>query len=365
MQLPITSVAIPSQLTTRLVAFAAITTLFSLAWQHFNQIPLLVIGQPSTTGLLQREKEKPFFNQLKEVTRLPFKVTYRTLDSTGIKDTYQLQMLKKGEIDLVSLRFVQNAKDEPSLTGVDLLGLSQDFDTTKKIIKAYSGTIDAYLQKHFQAKLLGMWTFGSQQIFCKKPIARLEDLKGLKVRVASSALSPLLTELGGTPAVIPFDQGKDALAIGLVDCAVTSAASANYAGWTEHTDYAFPLSVHFGLNGYAISLKKWNSLSTRQQQTLQFAINTYLDDLWRYSQDLQADAISCTTGGPCRWGKPHNLQLVMPSKHDVWLLRDISMRKVVPPWGKECDRIRPGCFKEWQRKVEPLALSQQANLISK
>ena len=357
--------AIPSQVTTRLVAFAAIASLFTLAWRHFNQIPLLVIGQPSSTGLLQREKEQPFFNQLEALTKLPFKVTYRPLDSTGLKDTYQLQMLKKGEIDLVSLRFIQNSKDEPSLTGVDLLGLSQDYPSAKKLINAYSGTIDGYLQQHFQAKLLGMWTFGSQQIFCKKPIARLEDLKGLKVRVASSALSPLLTELGGTPAVIPFDQVKDALAIGLVDCAVTSAASANYAGWTEHTDYAFPLSIHFGLNGYVISRKKWNSLSPKQQQTLQSAVNAYLDDLWRYSQDLQADAISCTTGGPCQWGKPHNLHLVTPSKHDIWLLRDISLRKVVPAWRKECDRIRPDCFKEWRRKVGPLVISHQANGASK
>jgi len=348
-----------------LLAFVAIATLFTLAWRHFNQIPLLVIGQPSSTGLLQREKEQPFFNQLGALTKLPFKVTYRPLDSTGIKDTYQLQILKRGELDLVSLRFIQNSKDEPSLTGIDLIGLSQDYATAKKIVKAYSSTIDGYLQQHFQAKLLGMWTFGSQQIFCKKPIARLEDLRGLKVRVASSTLSPLLTELGGIPAVIPFDQVKDDLAIGLVDCAITSAASANYAGWTEHTDYAFPLSVQFGLNGYVISLKKWNSLSLKQQQTLETAFQTYLDGLWRYSQDLQVDAISCTTGGPCRYGKPYNLRLVTPSKYDVWLLRDISMRKVVPRWAKECDRIRPDCFKEWRRKVGPLVLSHQANSASK
>jgi TRAP-type C4-dicarboxylate transport system substrate-binding protein len=358
--MPTTSVTISNQLTIRLVGFVAIATLFALAWRHFNQIPLLVIGQPSTTGLLQREKEQPFFSQLKVTTGLPFKVTYRPLDSTGLKDTYQLQMLMSGDFDLVSLRFIQNSTVEPSLTGIDLLGLSQDYATAKKIIDVYSSTIDRHLQKRFKAKLLGIWTFGSQQIFCNKPIRRLEDLKGLKVRVASSTLSPLVSELGGTPAVVPFDQVRDALAIGLVDCAVTSAASANYAGWTEQTRFAFPISVHFGLNGYAISLKKWNSLSLSQQRVLEAAFKTYLDDLWRYSEDLQADSISCTTGGPCRRGKPYNLHLVKPSQHDLWLLRDISLRKVVPVWGKECDRVHPGCFKEWQRKVEPIVLSQQA-----
>ena len=353
--------ALPSQVTIRLLCLVAIATVFALAWRHFNEIPLLVIGQPSTTGLLQRDKEQPFFTQLQATTGLPLKVTYRPLDSTGLKDTYQLQMLMNGDFDLVSLRFVQNAAVEPSLTGIDLLGLSQDYATAKKIVDAYSSTVDRYLQKRFQAKLLGIWTFGSQQIFCKQSIRRLEDLKGLKVRVASAALSALVTELGGTPAVIPFDQVRDALAIGLVDCAVTSAASANYAGWTEQTNFAFPISIHFGLNGYAISLKKWNSLSTRQRSVLESAFKTYLDDLWRYSEALQADSISCATGGSCSKGKPSDLRLVMPSRHDLWLLRDISLRKVVPFWGKECDRVHPGCFKEWQRKVEPIVLSEHAN----
>lgn len=355
--------ALPRPITIRLLCLVAVSTVFAVAWQHFNAIPLLVIGQPSTTGLLQREKEQPFFTELKETTGQPFKVTYRPLDSTGLKDNYQLQMLMNGDFDLVSLRFVQNATVEPSLAGIDLLGLSQNYGTAKKIIDAYSGTVDRYLQERFQAKLLGIWTFGSQQIFCKQPIRRLGDLKGLKVRVASANLSALISELGGTPAVIPFDQVRDALAIGLVDCAITSAASANYAGWTEQTRFAFPISVHFGLNGYAISLKKWSSLSSHQRLILESAFKKYLDDLWRYSEDLQADSISCTTGGPCRKGKAHDLHLVMPSSHDQWLLREISLRKVVPAWGKECDRVHPGCFKEWQRKVGPIVRSEHANRV--
>jgi hypothetical protein len=238
--------------------------------------------------------------------------------------------------------------------------MSQDYPTAKQIVRAYSGTIDRYLQQRFQAKLLGMWTFGAQQLFCRQPIARLEDLRGKKVRVASSGLGALVSELGGTPAVIPFDQTRDALAIGLVDCAVTSAASANFAGWTEYTEYAFPISVQFGLNGYAISLRKWNSLSTQQQRILMAEFKAYLDDLWRYSELLQADVISCNTGGSCQRGKPYHLKLVQPSPHDVWLLRDISLRKVVPSWGETCDRVHPGCLQEWRQKVAPLALAHQA-----
>ena len=288
------------------------------------------------------------------------KVTYKPLDSTGIKDTYQLQMLRDGGFDLVSLRFIQNSQTEPSLAGIDLPGMIQDYAMARQVVRGYSGTIDRYLQQRFKAKLLGMWTFGAQQIFCKSPISRLEDLRGLKVRVASSELGALVSELGGTPAVIPFDQTRDALAIGLVDCAVTSAASANFAGWAAHSNYVFPIVVHFGLNGYAISLRKWNSLSSKQQQILTTAFHHYIDDLWRYSEALQVDAISCTTGGACRQAKRYQLKLVQPSDHDTWLLRNISMRKVMPAWAKACERVHPGCLREWRQKVGALVSEQNA-----
>lgn len=346
------------QASLRLVAFVAITSVFALAWRHFNQIPLLVIGQPSNTGLLQREKERPFFNQLQAATGLPLRVTYKALEQIGLKDTHQLQMLRDGGFDLVSLRFIQNSADEPSLAGVDLPGIIRDYAMARDVVTAYSGVIDRYLRKRYKAKLLGMWTFGSQQIFCRKPISRLADLRGLKVRVASWQLSLFVSELGGIPAVIPFDQTRDALAIGLVDCAITSAASANYAGWLAHVNYTFPIAVHFGLNGYAISQAKWNSLSPTQQRVLMQAFDGYIAELWRYSEALQEDSNSCNSGGPCRRGQPYRLTLVKPSESDIVWLRDLSLRRALPAWGRSCDRIHPDCMQEWRQTIGRLLLSR-------
>ena len=72
----------------------------------FAEIPLHVIGQPESTGLLQRAKEEPFFAGLAQATRLPLRVTYQPLNTIGLKDTHQLQMLKEGQIfSLVAQRY--------------------------------------------------------------------------------------------------------------------------------------------------------------------------------------------------------------------------------------------------------------------
>jgi TRAP-type C4-dicarboxylate transport system substrate-binding protein len=338
----------------RLVLFVVVAVAFVSAWRHFGEISLLVIGQPSSTGLLQGTKEAPFFQDLRRRTGLPLHVTYKPLESVGYKDTFQLYALKDGAFDLVSLRFLQNSEIEPSLQGIDLVGVNSDYATAKRVIKAYSATVDSYLQTHFGSKLLGIWSFGPQEIFCSKPIARLTDLRGRKVRVGSPSLSSFISDLGGTPAVIPFDDTRNALAIGLVDCAVTSAASANFAGWPEHLHYYFPLAVHFGLNGYAISLKKWQALSRREQSSLQATFDAYIADLWQFTQDIHQDAARCNIGETCRHGKPYRMTLVPPSPADVALLRGMTHDKLLEEWGARCDRIHPGCLATWRKQVGQL-----------
>ncbi|MFK7889822.1 MAG: hypothetical protein AB8B63_03320 [Granulosicoccus sp.] len=47
------------------------------------------------------------------------------MDVTGIKDTEQLRILKDGLFDIVSLRLRQVSRDEPTILGLDLVGLNQ------------------------------------------------------------------------------------------------------------------------------------------------------------------------------------------------------------------------------------------------
>jgi len=337
----------------RLALALGIASVFTLSWVMLAEIPLRVIGQPESTGLLQRAKEVPFFRDLAQTTGLPIKVTYLPLNMTGLKDTHQLQMLKEGEFDLVSLRFIQNSEVEPSLQGIDLVGLYADYETARRVVLHYSDTVDRYLGENFATRLLGVWTFGPQVFFCRPPIRGIEDLAGLKVRVASSSMATLIAALGGIPAIIPFDDTKNALAIGLVDCAITSAASANFAGWPEHCHYYFPLAVQFGLNGYAISLKKWNQLTPKEREILQGAFDAYVDDLWSFSQAIHQDASDCNIGRPCRNGTPYQLTLVEPSPNDIRVFKDIAQTRVLPEWAEKCEQVHPGCLREWEDKVLP------------
>lgn len=346
--------AVNRQVTARLLLMAGVVAAFVAAWQHSRTIPLLVLGQPQSVGLLQREQEAPFFRHLAETTDLPLTITYQTADSFGLKDTHQLEALRDGRVDIVSLRFMQNIAKEPALEGLDLPGMIPDFQQARRVAQAYGPTLDRYLQDSFGAKLLGLWSFGPQVMVCRSPLGKLSDLKGRKVRIASPGLAQLIAEIGGIPAILPFEDTKKALELGLVDCAVTSAASANFAGWTEHTRYYFPLAFQFGFNGYAISLAKWRALRPEEQDRLTQAFRAFSVKLWRYSETLQRESERCILGGPCRQLHPSALRRVPVSSQDVQLLQRISREVVLPSWSARCEAHRPGCRSTWDAIVAPV-----------
>ena len=339
---------------TRVLAVVVIAALFAVAWQAFEQTTLVVIGQPSITGLVQKEVEEPFYRNLAKETGLNLDVRYRPLDEIGYKDNYQLSMVRDGLIDLVSLRFLQNSDTEPSLLGVDLWGLNSDYETGKRVVAAYAEVLDQRLQARFKAKLLGIWPFGPQVFFCSKPIAGLQDIRGLKVRVGGRSPASFISALGGIPTIIAIEDVREALRIGLVDCALSSSGTANFAGWPEFTTHYFPLSTQLGLNGDVISLHLWNSFSEAQRRTLTDAFKRHSEAMWTYSEFVHTETSNCNVARACRVGKPYHLQEVRPTQADLALMRTALLKDSVRNFGLSCDPIHPGCSQEWQQRLGPI-----------
>lgn len=338
----------------RLLLLSSIGLVFGLAWHQFRSIPLLVLGQPRSVGLLQRDQEAPFFRDLAASSGLPLAITHHPAYTFGFKDSHQLEALRDGRLDIVSLRFMQNIATEPSLEGLDLPGMIPDFAMGRRVAAAYGPSVDRYLKQRFGAKLLGLWSFGPQVMVCRRSVGGLEDIRGRRMRVASPGLAQLVAAIGAIPAILPFDETRTALELGMVDCAVTSAASANFAGWTDHTNSFYPLALQFGFNGYVISLRQWNSLSPAEQGRLQQSFDRFCAHLWRYSEDLQRASEQCITGGPCQGQRRHRLQRVAVSSSDVALLRRLSHEIVLPSWSARCNRIHPDCRRQWDQALAPI-----------
>lgn len=322
---------------------------------HAENLKLKAIGQPLATGLIQNKVEQPFFENFAARTGLPIDVDYKPIDTLGVKDTEELRMMKAGLFDLVSLRMPQNSRDEPTLLGLDLVGASPGYATGRKVAKAYIKTLDERLQKQFGVKLLSVWPFGPQILMCSKPIEKLADIKGLKVRTYDQNLAKFIETLGAIPVPLAFSETQQSLSLGVVDCAITGPSSANSAGWPEVTTHQLAIGFQMALNGHAITLKTWNKLNPNEQVKLQAAFDTLSDDIWKYSEELFQDALNCNAGkDPCINGKKFKLKNVAISQSDLDLVHGAVSKVSFPMWAKECDKTNPTCSQKWKATVGPI-----------
>lgn len=327
---------------------------FTTAWLALRQISISVVGQPKSTGIIQQRFEQPFFETLAISTGLPIKIDFQPNDQLGFRDDHQLPMIRDGKLDLVSLRFLQNASHEPTLLGIDPWGLASDFKTAREVARVYGPVLDQRLQERFNAKLLGTWPFGPQIFFCRRPVAGLADLKGLRVRVGNENFAPLIAAFGATAVVITFEEVRKALATGMIDCAISSAGSGNSAGWGQHGTHLFTLGTQIGLNGYVINLDVWKRFSKHEQALLEQAFDRHVETIWSEVERVHLQAISCSTSGPCSEGVLANMIKTQPSVKDIQMLREAFRNTTFKDWAQRCDQRYPGCSEDWRARVEPI-----------
>lgn len=318
-------------------------------------VNLRVAGNLSATGIIQQTKEQPFFETLSESTGLPITVQYQPMDVVGIKDVEGLRVLKSGLFDIVTLRVGQVSRDDPFLIGMDLAGLNSSYEMARDVADAYRGPFDERLKQQFNGKLLGLWPFGPQVMFCNGAISSLDDIAGRKIRVGDKTLADLIETLGGIPVTLAFGEVQQALARGVTDCAITGPSSANTAGWPEITTHLMPISFFVAYNVYAINLDTWNKFTPEQQQTLQDAFATFEADTWAFSEELYEDAMRCNVGDtPCTTVKSYDLELVPVSQTDLDKVQDAVRTTSFPAWAQLCDATYPGCSDLWRKTVGPL-----------
>ena len=148
-----------------------------------------------------------------------------------------------------------------------------DADTVHKIMDGKLGQfVNKRMEERLKVKILGKWMdLGFQHFYSvSKPIAKYDDLKGMKIRFpGGSANAARIKVLGGAPTLIPWPDLPLALSQGVVDAVTTTHESAFTAKlWDSGLKYSFEDFQYFGQYVPMVSLDFWN----KQPKDVQNAI---------------------------------------------------------------------------------------------
>lgn len=136
------------------------------------------------------------------------------------------------------------------------------------------------LENEYQTKILAMWSTTPPVLLTReRPVRRLEDLQGLKLRVSSRIEMPFIEALGATPVMQPVSEIQQNLHTGVIDGVVITAGGISAYQLQEPAEY---LTTWLPLSATPFSLLMnrgaYESLSAQEQSWLDEAADAWLSE---------------------------------------------------------------------------------------
>lgn len=296
--------------------------------------------------------EGPFWNDhISEATGGQIIGDIKPQTELGLKGFEIMRLVKNGVFDFAFGLPGYVAAENAIFEGADLSTLTQDIETERKVADAYFPVLEKSFAEIYNAKLMMLYPFPSQTLWCNAEVNGMADLKGKKIRVYATTLGDFVEGVGGTSVTVSFAEVIPALEKGVVDCAITGTMSAYKANWHQVATHAYTLRVGWGLAFGAMNMDKWNSMTADQQTTLTNEINALTDKMWAETATEDEVAISCITGGACDIGEPGSMKLVEPSAEDLAMRDTIATDVVLSRWAERCGAE---CAATWNETVGPI-----------
>ena len=113
---------------------------------------------------------------------------------------------------------------------------------------------------------------GFRHIFCNKPVAGLDDLQGLKIRVSTDpTMVGMIKAFGAEPTVIAYSELYTSLQSGVVDGAENPVGNYKSQSFYEVAPYMLLDGHQLGVIELVITDAAWNKLTEAQQECIKLA----------------------------------------------------------------------------------------------
>jgi TRAP-type transport system periplasmic protein len=120
-------------------------------------------------------------------------------------------------------------------------------------------------------KLLGVWTHGPGQMFTKKPVANINDIRGLKIRTGGGIAEQVASALGAAVFVRPAPESYELLKSGVADGVFFPMESVVSFKLDTVLVQAtlFPGGMYSSSFGFFMNEQKWNKLPKQDRDAIE------------------------------------------------------------------------------------------------
>jgi TRAP-type C4-dicarboxylate transport system substrate-binding protein len=218
---------------------------------------------------------------------LSFQVYYGM--ALGGKPRDLISQAENGVVDMSYTLPAYHAGRFPILTGLELPFIAQTGEVFSQVAWDW---LDKYADREFTGKLKVV-TLNAIDVgvlhTTKRAVRKLEDLKGLKIRVAGRYIGMAVKALGGVPVQMPLPAVYESLARGQTQGMMIPWMITIPFKYAEVTKYHTDTPIYHSLLLTAMNLRSWNKLDAKQKKAVDLSTGRSFAKRYGAQWDAVAD----------------------------------------------------------------------------
>lgn len=335
----------------RACALAAALLPVAASAQAPAPIPMKIVG--GLAGVSQFVAfEEPFWRD--EVPRLTGGRVQPEIvanDRAGIRSQEMLPLIRLGVVPFGTALLAVISTEDPEFNAMDLPALNPTIADLRRAMARFRPFLERALTERYGVRLLAVYTYPAQVVWCNRPFASLADLRGRRVRTSSVGQADLVAALGGTAVVTPFNEIVSAMRGGVVECAITGTMSGMAIGLHEVTTHVHATAINWGVSIFAANEQAWDALPENVRTVLSAGIADLERRIWDGAERDTGLGLACASGQPaCDLPRRGNLTVVQASAAEQAGRLSLLTGAVLPRW---IDRCGPVCAEVWNETLAP------------
>jgi TRAP-type C4-dicarboxylate transport system substrate-binding protein len=232
-----------------------------------------------------------FAERVKEATGGEVVMVTHAGGTLGVKANESLRGIGEGVVPMGDYALFQNASRGAALAVETLPFLVKDYDDLAMLHKSFRPVWEKILERNNQ-KALYIVPWPNQFFFVKRPIEKIEDFQGLKMRSLDRLTTDWINRLGMTPVQVTNLEILQALGSGMVDGVPTSAGTAVAQKYWDFMKYGYQTNHIWASNVMAINLDTWKKLKPEHQAAIEKVARELEPQFWEASKQDHAKKVA-------------------------------------------------------------------------
>jgi TRAP-type C4-dicarboxylate transport system substrate-binding protein len=189
-----------------------------IEWRFFTYFA--VNDKPAQT-------DRAFAEDVLKATNGRLKITVLAAGELPYKAPDVIKAIATNQVQMGDVAVGFASGDVPELNVLQLPFLCTSYEQFAKALPAVRPVVDETIKKKFGVDVLMHWTMPPQNLWLNRPVTRLDELKGMKVRAWNPEQVEMMKALNGSAVSITSAEVIPALERKVIDGAITSAFSAS------------------------------------------------------------------------------------------------------------------------------------------